>query len=86
MSRGETGASQCRQRVDSPSSGRALVAIEADRPETHPHRHLYNAAAFVAQLIANVRGLPQARERRRADPAEVIAAYRATIERIRELN
>ncbi len=34
-------------------------------------------AGFLAHLIATDRKLPQTRERRRADPAEVIAAYAA---------
>jgi len=34
-------------------------------------------AGFLAQLIATADKLPQTRERRRADPAEAIAAYRA---------
>jgi hypothetical protein len=72
--------------TDLPSSGRALVAVEAEREAPRPLRPVHNDASFVAQLIANVRGLPQARERRRADPAEVIATYRETIARIRELN
>ena len=72
--------------TDLPSSSRALVAIEAERETPHPHCTVHNAASFVAQLIANVRGLPQARERRRADPVEVIAAYRETVARIQELN
>lgn len=36
------------------------------------------SAAFLAQLIAAKRNLPQARERRRAEPHEAIAAYAAT--------
>jgi hypothetical protein len=35
------------------------------------------SAPFLAQLIAAKRNLPQARERRRAEPREAIAAYRA---------
>ena len=34
-------------------------------------------AGFLAHLIATDRKLPQTRERRRADPAEAIAAYAA---------
>jgi hypothetical protein len=45
-----------------------------------------SASAFVAQLIASARRLPQARDRRRADPGEAIAAYQATVQRIRDLN
>jgi hypothetical protein len=72
--------------ADSPSSGRALVKLVPDTQEPRPLHTVRGTASFVTQLIANVRGLPQARERRRADPADVIAAYRETIERIRELN
>ena len=36
------------------------------------------SAAFLAHLIAASRNLPQARERRRAEPHEAIAAYAAT--------
>ena len=45
-----------------------------------PARHIVHHA-----LIATGR-LPQTREKRRADPAEVIAAYRATVERLQKLN
>ncbi|MBN8964137.1 MAG: hypothetical protein J0H89_01900, partial [Rhizobiales bacterium] len=38
-----------------------------------------HSAPFLAQLIATGYGLPQTRERRRAEPAEVIAAYRAAM-------
>jgi hypothetical protein len=37
------------------------------------------SAAFLAQLIAARRNLPQARERRRAEPGEAIAAYAAAM-------
>lgn len=62
-----------------PQSGdeasRALVILEpAPRQEPQSgHRQVQ----FLAQLIANRDQLPQTRERRRAEPAEVIAAYRA---------
>ena len=72
---------------DSPSPGRMLVRVVPDDFEEHPSRPaLRGAASFVAQLIASARGVPQVRARRRADPAEVIAAYRETVERIRQLN
>ena len=73
--------------TDLPSSSRALVPLIAcASPDDEPHRPIRRAATFVTQLIANAQQVPQARENRRADPAEVIAAYQATIERIRELN
>jgi hypothetical protein len=71
---------------DSPSSSRELVVLECTERQTHLRRSVHGVSPFVAQLIANVRGLPQARVRRRAEPDEVIAAYRSTIERIQQLN
>ena len=65
--------------IDSPSCHRALIAIEP-APPAHPHRPIQRTATFRTQLSANARQLPQARARRRAEPAEVIAAYRATID------
>jgi len=55
---------------------RALVALTpaaAAWPPSESHRQ----AAFLAHLIATKDQLPQTRERRRAEPAEAIAAYRA---------
>jgi hypothetical protein len=71
---------------DSPSSSRALVTIEKQARETHPHRTIQRVSNFLTHLIATARQEPQTRERRRADPAEVIAAYRATVERLQSLN
>lgn len=55
--------------------GRALVAL-ASQPsgELAPN---YRAANFLAQLIATRDHAPQTRERRRAEPTEALAAYRA---------
>jgi hypothetical protein len=72
--------------IDSPCSSRALVIVAPDAHEPHPHRPVRRVSNFITQLIATARHLPQTRERRRADPAEVIAAYRATVERIQRLN
>ena len=71
---------------DLPSSGRALVVLATAAHDAHPHRPLPRPAAFLTQLIASARRLPQARERRRAEAAEVIAAYQDTVQRIRNLN
>jgi hypothetical protein len=46
-----------------------------------PRYRPLRGAPFLAQLIANASGCPQTRERRRAGPAEVIAAYRAAMAR-----
>jgi hypothetical protein len=67
--------------IHSPSCQRALVAIEPPSP-VRPHRPVQRTATFLTQLIANTRQLPQARARRRAEPAEVIAMYRATIAKL----
>ena len=71
---------------DSPSSQRALVVIAPAPHDAHPHRPIQRTAAFLTHLIATARHLPQARVRRRAEPAEVIAAYRATIDKLHKLN
>ena len=73
-------------KIDSPSSSRALVTVAPDMHETHLHRPIQRVSNFLAQLIATARQLPQTREKRRADPADVIAAYKATVERIQRLN
>ena len=75
-----------RTEIDSPSSSRALVAVAPDTHEAHPHRPIQRVSNFLAQLIATARHVPQTCEKRRADPADVIAAYRATVERIQKLN
>ena len=64
--------------IDSPSCQRALIAIG---PTSHvdARRPIQRSATFLTQLIANARQLPQTRARRRAEPAEAIAAYRETI-------
>jgi hypothetical protein len=69
-----------------PSSSRALVTLAPQTHDTHPHRPIQRVSTFLTQLIANARQLPQTRARQRAYPAEVIAAYRATVERIQSLN
>jgi len=67
--------------IHSPSCQRALIAIEPPLP-VRPHRSIPRTATFLTQLIANARQLPQARARRRAEPAEVIAVYRETIAKL----
>lgn len=55
---------------------RALVAL-TPTAATHQPSESHRQAAFLAHLIATKDQLPQTRERRRAEPAEAIAAYRA---------
>jgi hypothetical protein len=69
----------------SDSHARALVALVQSHHEPH-HRPVQRASSFLTQLIASATRVPHARERRRADASEVIAAYRATVERLQKLN
>jgi hypothetical protein len=55
---------------------RALVAL-TPAVATYKPSDSRRQAAFLAHLIATKGQLPQTRERRRAEPAEAIAAYRA---------
>jgi hypothetical protein len=56
---------------------RALVPLAPTaNPRTTPAP--YRQAAFLAHLLAVKGGHAQTRERRRATPAEAVAAYRAT--------
>ena len=61
---------------DAAPRGRALVMTTA-QPTPEPASH-FRQAAFLAQLIATRDYAPQTRERRRAEPMEALAAYRAT--------
>jgi hypothetical protein len=70
---------------DSPCSSRALVVTAPPSHGTQPRRPVQQATAFLAHLIATTRQAPQTRQRRRAEPAEVIAAYQATIARLQQL-
>jgi len=58
------------------SESRALVAIDPLKGRSgQPASHGY--VPFVAHLVATKDQHPQTRERRRADPHDAIAAYRA---------
>ena len=74
--------------IDLPSSSRALVPLIRLAPHgEEEHRNpVRRIATFLTHLIATDERVPQAREKRRADPAEVIAAYKATIDRLRKLD
>ena len=58
--------------------GRALVVIG---PASLHSRHTaaHPSAAFLTQLLAIKAGLPQTRERRRAEPDEATHSYEATM-------
>jgi hypothetical protein len=59
--------------ADAPAQSRALVVTEV--AEAQPSV-VYRQATFLAHLIATKEHAPQTRERRRADPAVAISAYR----------
>jgi len=59
------------------SESRALVSL-APLPDAPEIQTGYRNAAFLAHLIATKDQHPQTRERRRAEPNEALAAYRAT--------
>ena len=72
--------------TDLPSSSRALVTLATQTHDAHPHRPIQRVASFITQLMANAGRLPQAREKRRADPASDVLHHslsRATVERLR---
>lgn len=56
------------------TESRALVAPVAPAAATPRPQH--RQAPFLAQLIATKQQHPQTRERRRAEPAEAVNAYR----------
>jgi hypothetical protein len=56
-------------------AGRALLVIEPAKAA--PLVSTFRQAPFLAQLIATKDKHPQTRARRRAEPADVIDAYRA---------
>lgn len=56
---------------------RAIVAL-APPSTVHEAPSRYLQATFLTQLLATKDDHPQTRERRRAEPAEALAAYRAT--------
>ena len=67
------------------SEGRALVTLSSVN-QLPQRAGGYHSAAFLAQLVATKDQHPQTRERRRAEPEEVIAAYKAAIARLQTMN
>jgi hypothetical protein len=57
------------------AQGRALTVIAPEVPRALPN--VYRQAPFLAQLIATKDQHAQTRSRRRAEPYEAIAAYKA---------
>jgi len=69
--RAETAPSACG------TVGTGLVPVTAAEPGRPGGFASRPSAPFLAQVIAASQHLPQARERRRAEPREATAAYRA---------
>ena len=68
-----------RDELDAPEASRALIAVDAPAPSGHLIlASRYPAAPFLAHLIATHMQAPQTRLRRRAEPEEAVAAYRAS--------
>jgi hypothetical protein len=57
------------------TESRALTVVAPEAPRVLPN--VYRQAPFLAQLIASRDQHAQTRSRRRAEPHEAIAAYRA---------
>ena len=64
-----------------PNASRALTVI--DPPLRSEMLFVRGDAAFLAHLIATKAQAPQTRAKRRAEPAEALAAYRATARMMR---
>lgn len=60
-----------------PRESRALTVVE--RPVRRKAAPARGDSAFLAQLIATKEQAPQTRIKRRAEPAEALAAYRAVV-------
>ena len=71
----DSGKSPANPEVVKDAAGRALLVIEP--PKAAPLVSNFRQAPFLAQLIATKDKHPQTRNRRRAEPAEAIDAYRA---------
>ena len=69
-------AAQC---IDAPGESRALVPLSAATERQRDTGSHPRPAMFLAHLIAASTQVPQARERRRAEPADATCAYEAAM-------
>ncbi|MFN3656122.1 MAG: hypothetical protein ACK4UO_02565 [Pseudolabrys sp.] len=82
-SAGKGSGQACTPREDTPAAepapqSRALTVVAQPVERAHaPPPALPRQSAFLAHLIATQAQFPQTRARRRAEPQEAIAAYRA---------
>ena len=65
--------------AESAGCGRALIPLSPVRNGERLQAAARQPAAFLAHLIATAQALPQTRERRRAEPAQVTAIYAAAL-------
>jgi hypothetical protein len=73
---GQGGQPPADPRPAAAPASRALTVIATPAPR-HVPSPVRGDAAFLAHLIATKEQAPQTREKRRAAPAEALAAYRA---------
>ena len=78
---GQGGRSSPQAESSKPVASRALTVI--DPPARNESLLVRGDAAFLAQLIATKGQAPQTRARRRAEPAEALAAYRKVARLVR---
>ncbi|AXK82065.1 hypothetical protein DW352_16970 [Pseudolabrys taiwanensis] len=63
--------------ADAPKAASRALVLTEPAPTAQDRPMAYRDAPFLAQLIATKAQVPQTRGRRRAEPAEALAAYRA---------
>jgi len=80
VDRATRDASAAPRRAPRTESSRALIPLEPIAASDTPLR-TRPQAGFLAHLIATKEKLPQTRERRRAEPQDVIAVYAAAVAR-----
>jgi len=78
VGRARREATSSARREPSTESSRALIPLEPIAASDTP-LHTRQQAGFLAHLIATKEKLPQTRERRRAEPQDVIAVYAAAV-------
>ncbi|MCK9907644.1 hypothetical protein MXD81_00775 [Microbacteriaceae bacterium K1510] len=75
---GDQASQEAAAPADAPrAESRALIVVEP-APAAQDRPMAYRDAPFLAHLIATKTQVPQTRTRRRAEPQDALAAYRAT--------
>jgi hypothetical protein len=73
----ETAASETAKADASASSSRALIPLSPVRHSERTPAAAWQAANFLAHLIATKQAIPQTRERRRVEPSVAASIYAA---------